>query len=403
MTIDIRKSKPLPLLILISVLTGWQNASSQRCGANSQQQSEGTVNARDALQDQPSSRTLVTIPVVVHVVWNKPEENIPDEQIHAQLEVLNRDFRAANVEIAQVPAIFEDKIADVGIEFCLASRDPTGKATNGITRTFTPNTVGIGGTPSIHFSALGGKDAWAPAHYLNIWVAKFAGGVGGIATFPGQGPADEDGVEIDYRQFGTGSNLQPPYHLGRTCTHEIGHYFNLEHIWGPSINSCCNEDDFVSDTPNSCETYLGQCPVHPVFSCLQPDMFMNFMNFTDDDCMAMFTKGQKTRMLAALDTWRSGLLNSSACLPVAVVEPRETPRLLISQRRGDPPHGVELESTRAGEWEFGVTGMDGRCWWVGRLTANSWQPLELPSLPAGIYVLTARQGRLMTSARFALP
>lgn len=401
MNTAILNKKQLPMLTLVLCLTSWQTASSQRCLASSQLQPKGIINARDAAEDHPDSRSIITIPVVVHVVWNKPEENIPDAQIQSQLEVLNRDFRATNVETAQVPAVFKDKIADVGFEFCLASRDPDGEATNGITRTFTPNTVGIGGTVSIHYSAMGGKDAWDPGQYLNIWVAKFAGGIGGISTFPGQGPAAEDGVEIDYRQFGTGPNLQPPYHLGRTCTHEIGHYFNLEHVWGPSINSCCDEDDFVSDTPNSCDTYLGQCPVHPVFSCTQPDMFMNFMNFTDDDCMALFTKGQKTRMLNALDTWRSGLLSSSACQPVAVAEPRETPRLLLSQSGGAPPHSVALEVAESGEWEYGVTSIDGRCWQVGRLLPNTWQALELPALPAGVYVLTARRGRRTVSLRFA--
>lgn len=254
---------------------------------------------------------VLTIPVVVHIVWNSPEENLPDSEIISQIEALNRDFRALNDEIQGIPSLFQPLIADVELEFCLATTDPSGNPTNGITRTFTNNDVGIGGTSAIHYSALGGKDAWDTNRYLNIWVAKFAGFVTGTSSFPGQGLPAEDGVEINYRYFGTLSS-DPPYNLGRTLTHEVGHYFNLEHPWGPNISDCCG-DDYVADTPEACETYLGQCPVHPVVSCDEPDMFMNYMFYTDDACMGMFTLGQKARMLAALNLFRSGLLLSGNC------------------------------------------------------------------------------------------
>ncbi|MCC6723072.1 MAG: hypothetical protein IT258_01085 [Saprospiraceae bacterium] len=185
-----------------------------------------------------SERAVVAIPVVVHIVWNSSEENISEEQIQSQIEVLNQDYNAENEQISSVPAIFKPAIADVDFQFCLASKDPNGNPTNGITRTQTSNNIGIGGTAAIHHTSQGGHDAWPPEKYLNIWVAKFAGEIGGVASFPGEGPADEQGVEVNYKQFGTiGTAATPPYHLGRTCTHEIGHYFNLEHFWGPNINS----------------------------------------------------------------------------------------------------------------------------------------------------------------------
>ena len=184
-------------------------------------------------------RSVMTIPVVVHVLYNSNEENIPDEQIQSQLDILNQDYRALNDDINNVPAEYQSLIADTEIEFCLAATDPDGNATTGITRKFTNNPVGLGGTTNIHYSDQGGQDAWDTEKYINIWVAKFAGGIGGISSFPGIGPAAEDGVEINYLQFGN-INVDPPYHLGRTLTHEIGHYLNLEHPWGPQLSDCCD-------------------------------------------------------------------------------------------------------------------------------------------------------------------
>ncbi|MEK7255466.1 MAG: M43 family zinc metalloprotease, partial [Bacteroidota bacterium] len=262
--------------------------------------------------------------------------------------VLNQDFRKMNAEVSGIPAVFQGVAADVEFEFCLATQDPEGKTTTGITRSYTQNSVGIGGTPAIHYEDQGGADAWNSAHYLNIWVAKFAGGVGGIGSFPGEDPPAEDGIEIDYRQFGT-LLVEPPYHLGRTTTHEIGHYFNLEHPWGPGISDCC-EDDFVNDTPPACETYLAQCPTHPVTSCSSPDQFMNFMFYTDDACMAMFTQGQKQRMLAALNEFRAGLLTSQGCQPVAVGEKFSGAELVVFQNPVKGSLQFEIKNRAAGTW-----------------------------------------------------
>ncbi len=256
-------------------------------------------------------RSIITIPVVVHIIWNKNEENISDQQVLSQLAALNKDFRKKNIELPGIPQAFQNLIADVEIEFCLAVRDPQGNPTTGITRTWTPNTVGIGASRNIFYSAQGGKEVWDTRKYLNMYVAKFAGAVSGISSFPDSGPASEDAVVINYLNFGT-INVKAPYHLGRTATHEIGHFFNLEHPWGPRVNDCC-ADDFVADTPPSCSTYLDKCPTHPVVSCTLPDMFMNYMFYTDDACMGMFSLGQKLRMLAALNGSRPGLLSSDGC------------------------------------------------------------------------------------------
>ena len=339
-----------------------------------------------------SSREVITIPVVVHIVWNLPAENISDEQILSQIEVLNEDFNAANAEIPSIPLMFQPVIGDIGFQFCLASKDPYGNATTGITRTQTTNNIGIGGTSAIHHTDQGGHDAWPTEKYLNIWVAKFAGAIGGVASFPGEGPSDEQGVEVNYKQFGTnGTATEPPYQFGRTCTHEIGHYFNLEHVWGPNINSCCDEDDGVADTPISCENYLHQCPSGVTFSCTAPDMWMNFMNYTDDACMAMFSLGQRERMYAALNQFRQGLLTSDGCQPVAASEENKLEELLVF---GNPQVGnlqFEIKTPRAGKWQVSLFNLLGQQVFFEEKKPNQPAEIEISELPTGIYFLAASQ------------
>jgi hypothetical protein len=268
---------------------------------------------------QAVPREVVTIPVVVHIVHRTDEDNIPDEQVYAQLEVLNRDYRALNADLTLVPQEFQGTIADVELEFCLASADPQGAPSTGITRTRTDfervgREKGPQGEIRVHFDRLGGKDPWTVDRYLNIWVCDMGGGFLGRATLPGTANfPEEDGVVIDYRYFGTiGTARQnPPYHLGRTCTHEIGHYFNLLHTWGDD-GGTCELDDLVEDTPLQGLNYSG-CPSWPQESCGSRDMFMNFMDRVDDGCMHFFTAGQKMRMRAALELFRPGLLQGAEC------------------------------------------------------------------------------------------
>ncbi|MEO1262887.1 MAG: M43 family zinc metalloprotease [Bacteroidota bacterium] len=331
---------------------------------------------------EPSQyRTVLKIPVVVHIIYNSPAENISDEQIISQIEVLNRDFRAMNDDLGNVPAFFQPLIADVEMEFYLAPEDPDGNATTGVTRTFTNNFVGIGGTSSIHYTAQGGQDAWNPERYLNIWVAKFAGGIGGISSFPGIGPAAEDGIEINYEQFGT-INVEPPFHLGRTLTHEIGHYFNLEHPWGPELNDCC-ADDFVDDTPETCETYIGECPTHPVVSCSMPDMFMNFMFYSNDACLNMFTQGQKTRMLATLNTMRPGLTEEF----VHAHEPIAGRAVKIMQNPVSNELVFEIDNTKLIGGQASIYDVHGNFLLKKPIAATGVQKIDFQNIVNGVYLL----------------
>jgi len=266
--------------------------------------------------NRAQSRELITISVIFHIVWKEEEENISEEQILSQIEVLNADFRALNDQ-SNVPFGFQDDIADTEIEFCLAKRLPNGMATSGIIRTQTNEDI-IGLKQVLYTtSPVVNSD-----HYLNVWVADMGGGLNGMASFPGTEVPEKDGVVIDPNYVGTEGLAEnaEPYHLGRTLTHEIGHYLNLIHVFGPTTSGNCAADDGVEDTPDSENTYLGDCPSGIEFSCESSDMWMNFMNFTDDACMSMFSNGQKMRMLATLEGERMGLQNSDGCLPVSTFD-----------------------------------------------------------------------------------
>jgi hypothetical protein len=249
---------------------------------------------------------VVHIPVVVHVVWNTAEQNISDAQVVSQIDVLNRDFRATNPDVSTVPSAFSGLVADSRMEFFLATTDPAGNPTGGVTRDST-SVASFSTDDAVKAAATGGADPWPADHYLNIWVAPLGGGLLGYAQFPG-GPAETDGVVITYTAFGTTGTATPPFHLGRTATHEIGHYFNLFHIWGDDGSGCGGSDE-VDDTPNQAGPNVG-VPTFPHVTCgngPNGDLFMDYMDYVDDPVMVMFTQGQAARMEACVDTVRSSL------------------------------------------------------------------------------------------------
>lgn len=261
---------------------------------------------------QAISRGKLQIPVVVHIVYQTEEENISDEQVWSQMDALNKDFNRENDNLDKVPSVFQSRIAEVGFEFCLASIDPNGMPTNGITRTSTSSELEYFPAANwIYYTVTGGKDAWNTAEYLNIWVTKTKeGNAIGFGSRPFQNPEKEDGIIVAAQYFGTIEKANPPFHLGKTATHEVGHYFNLLHPWGQETN--CNSDDLVADTPLQSKQYNG-CPAPTESSCDSQDITANFMNFSDDECLAMFTYGQALRMQAALIGARKGLLASNGC------------------------------------------------------------------------------------------
>jgi hypothetical protein len=163
---------------------------------------------------------IVTIPVVVHVLYNTAAQNTSDAQVQSQLDVLNADFHRLNKDLSKVPAAFTSLIGDAGVQFVLAKRDPNGNATTGIVhKSATANS--FDSSDKMKYSSSGG-DAWPAASYLNLWSCNLGGGLLGYAQFPG-GAVATDGVAILYSAFGSGGSAVAPYNLGRTATHEVGH------------------------------------------------------------------------------------------------------------------------------------------------------------------------------------
>lgn len=260
-----------------------------------------------------TERAVVTIPVVVHVVHFNNAQNISDAQILSQIDVLNDDFRRTNADASNTPSAFLSVASDCEINFCMASQDPSGNATNGIQRRQT-TVNGFGTNDNVKFFSSGGLDIWDRNKYLNIWVCNLSGGLLGYAQFPG-GPANTDGVVCDFAYFGT-INASPPFDKGRTATHEVGHWLNCYHIWGDDGSSCSGSDG-AGDTPNQADENYG-CPSFPQISCSNGpngDMFMNYMDYTDDACMNIFTTGQKSRMQSLFSSGgaRVALASSPGC------------------------------------------------------------------------------------------
>ena len=230
----------------------------------------------------------LVIPVVVNVIYRTSQENISNAQIQSQIDVLNEDFNAGNADVTSTPSIFSDVVADYGIQFELAAVNR--KYSN--KRSWSTN-------DDMKRSSRGGINPTSPTTHLNIWVVNSirSGGstILGYAQFPGGNPAT-DGVVCGYNFFGRTGVLSAPFNKGRTTTHEVGHWMNLRHIWGDA--TCGN--DLVGDTPQH-NTYNFGCPSssHRSTCSGRPvEMTMNYMDYTDDACMYMFTEGQKARSLA---------------------------------------------------------------------------------------------------------
>jgi len=283
-------------------------------------------------QQAQGSSSVITIPVVVHVIHNnKPygvEENILDEQVLSQIQVLNQDFR----RMMNTPGFNSNPVgADVEIEFCLAQRSPTGAPTNGINRvSMAPGFFGW--NPQTVDQMIKPQTIWNPEEYLNIWVVSNMAFFGifeilGYAQFPsnstlqgldvGTGEALTDGVVIGHKYFGSslifpGGTYEPGYSGGRTTTHEVGHWLGLRHIWGDT-SECFDDGDYCDDTPPATDAN-DTCT--PNFECGAFNMIENYMDYTPDTCQNVFTEDQKTRMQTVMyfADRRFNLLNSEACI-----------------------------------------------------------------------------------------
>ncbi|MBL7791063.1 MAG: zinc-dependent metalloprotease [Saprospiraceae bacterium] len=372
-------------LLLLPVVGSTQHCLSQRLLAR--KPAVDTVVADPGFE----MRETATIEVVVHVVWRTPSENISTEQVLSQIAVLNEDFRLLNNNQTDILPIFQQAKADTEIEFALVSVDPAGNPSDGIVRVQTAyDLIGIARDENnrrrICYSASGGSDAWCPDRYLNIWIGQFPEGISGEASFPGQDTLSEDGIRIDPEHFGRTGTATPPYHLGRTTTHEIGHYLNLYHLWGGDGDEdlLCQFDDEVADTPEQAFNYRNLCPSGIQQSCGTPDMYQNYLNYTNDACMALFTTGQKTRMWATLNGPRSGLLGGQAC-SVATSAPRAQVPLTVFP---NPAKMDEMCYVRSASPAFTLFLFDcqGKLWYR-QYSTSAETSFSLSAIPPGPYVL----------------
>jgi hypothetical protein len=279
------------------------------------------------------TKSIYTIPVVVHIIHNGEPvgtgTNLSDAQVFSQIDVLNKDYQRLNADATSTPAEFLPVAGSIDLQFVLARQDPFGAPTNGIVRvkgTQTGWTLNENST----FKAL---SYWPAEQYLNIWVVRFSDNTIGFSQFPVsslsglEGSSQDrltDGVAVNYLAFGSvdyGSfTLDSKYNKGRTLTHEIGHFLGLRHIWGDD-GSSCSGTDYVDDTPNQAGSYLNQCPSGTRTSCSTNDMYMNYMDYTNDACMNLFSAGQIGRVNVVLQNSprRASLLTSpGATDPTAV-------------------------------------------------------------------------------------
>lgn len=355
---------------------------------------------RDTLSDE-----VIMIPVVVHVLYNNSAQNISDAQVMSQLIVLNEDFRMQNSDAASVPDYFKSFAADTRIQFCLAKVDPQGRPTSGIVRRYTSREFFLG-DDGMKYTAAGGDDTWDNRRYLNIWVCNLFGRSLGYSTLPGSQP-DRDGVVINWDAFGTIGTARAPFNKGRTTTHEVAHWMGLKHIWG---DQTCGSDD-VDDTPQQ-ETFNFNCPSFPHVSSCSPntygDMFMNFMDLTNDDCMKMFTQGQKAKMRSvfAINGARNNFLQSFACdstnstagpIPDGGPLPEPEPEVTLSLKVYPNPfvQTLKIEATNdvnpAGKTVV-ILDIYGRIMYKSIL-AHPVTIIQPSNLQRGIYVLRVGEGK----------
>jgi hypothetical protein len=253
-----------------------------------QRMKEIEFNAEKAIAEGRIVNGVLEIPVVFNVLYRSSSENISQSQLQSQIDVLNKDFNAQNSDFNTPNNPYSSIRANVGIRFVLDK----------VVRKRT-NKRSWGTNDAMKKSNRGGISPTSPTTKLNYWVCTIGGGILGYAQFPG-GSSATDGVVIDSKYTGTNGTASYPFNLGRTATHEVGHWMNLRHIWGDS--TCGN--DYVSDTPTHNTANYGVPSVGHRSTCSGSplEMYMNYMDYTDDRGMYMFSNGQKSRMLSVFST-----------------------------------------------------------------------------------------------------
>lgn len=349
---------------------------------NDSQQIEKILNAEYI---ETRNDEILNIPVVFHIVYADDKVNPTDHDLFLSLELLNRDFSANNDDLDRVPDNFSNIVGKPNIQFCLAKKAPDGSPTNGIIRKkvdrYTDFYETNDGRIMLFYDETGGSSTWNPEKYLNIYITSLeASNVLGFATLPGSRLSrSEDGVCIDYKElqyFKTNSNGRA--YLGRSLTHEVGHWLGLLHIWGDKYG--CFYDDGITDTPPQDRPYFG-CPTNG-YSCEHNNAFMNYMDYVNDQCMHFFTVGQVSRMRNILRTHRKAIINNDICNNTTIQEE-------LFQINPNPFNEVIYITSSAndlGEAKLKIYDLTGRLLIEKSIIFGQGLPISTNDLNKGVYI-----------------
>ncbi len=339
---------------------------------------------------------IETIPVVVHVVYNTPAENVPTGTITNIINQLNADYQAQNADYGNARPAFLGVRGDAEIAFCLAVMDPDSNATTGITRTSTTQTWFDPSSQTDDMkSAPNGIAPWDPLHYLNIWICDISSGAtGGLITagyaylpYAGMVGSAIDGVVLDY-SYGTGVG-------NRRATHEVGHYLGLLHPWG---DGGCGSMDGIDDTPvTDSPTY--SCSNTALMKCSVLTQYENFMDYSN--CPMMFTIDQVAVMSGILNGSRSELLNGSGCSDTSGVGIAEPPIDRLSVQRSENTVQVEWRQQTKDQRLLVIDGA-GRVA-IDATPRNSSFAVRTTDLASGIYEVVVLLDGQRLVARFSVP
>lgn len=357
------------------------------------------------------------IPVVFHVVHASEDQNIADEVIFDQIDILNQDYRRTNPNADETREVFMDRAADAEIQFVLADVDPNGNPTNGITRTLTTIDFeldlfqGDGTIDIVKKNSSGGKDAWNTKEYLNIWVCNIQSGFlgqvfgyayppDGLSNWPDDSSASApelEGLVLHYTAVGSNNPVagDDDFDLndgGRTATHEVGHYLGLRHTWGDAFFDGCTVDDGIDDTPNAASSANFTCD-YEKDTCNEddePDMVENFMDYSTDDCLNLFTKGQVSHMRSVIEIYRSDLVDNVSSLSLEEMSEK------VTFYPNPTQESVTFQNDATQAFEIVIIDVLGKGVMDFTLSSNSKKAIDSTQLLSGVYIVNwYRNGTLV--------
>ncbi len=346
----------------------------------------------------------IDFPVVFHVLYFNSTQNLPDSVLQHQLDVLNEDFNATNADIVNVPAVWQPLIGDMDITFTLATTDPQGNPSTGIERRQTTSVTFP--QTNAHSFAAGGLDPWPDSNYINIWVYNLPSALLGFATFPDANPSTLQYLDMDYIMIGRNDpNNQAPYNLGRITTHEMAHFFGLQHIWGDDGSACTGTDN-IADTPNQADENYGNPGVGTIITdaCTPTApgvMWMNYLDFTDDAAMCFFTQGQVVALHNNINTYFPSFGNLAGIRPIFAedqsrysVFPSPSATGIFQVNRKDYNATTSVE----------VYDLQGRGLMPSQYFENgsTTMQIDLSAYPDGIYSVVIRSGEVMETKRVVI-